>query len=321
MGATHATGGPGKRAPRRPAKREIAARAEAAAESDAASEAASDATSEAAGELVLSEAEVRRVVRLLADALAPDDGRAAKCARLLDGLSAMLGADAWFWLRSRVSPAGGPPISLDFLHGGMIDDRRLAVYAERTLHVRGEPPEHAAMRKLLAEGKPFTIERRRAVPDPVWRDADNARYVREFGLDEHLYSWVPLRETGGGTLLSGCVLFRAAGKPAFAARACRLVHLVMSEAPPLHTMGLDVTLADRLADELAPLTNRMRQLLALLLEGLTVPAAARRMYLSEHTVKDYCKAIYRHFGVRSRPALMRRLMSGMSPPPPPPPPR
>ena len=117
----------------------------------------------------LTEPEVARLVRLLADALTPDDGREAKVRRLMDGLAAWLDADGWFWVRSRIrpDPAAGPPVNLDFLFGGEVDHAAVAAYADRTLEIDGVPPEHPPMYRLLGEGRPFTVTRRDIVSDDV----------------------------------------------------------------------------------------------------------------------------------------------------------
>ena len=45
-------------------------------------------------------------------------------------------------------------------------------------------------------------------------------------------------------------------------------------------------------------------------EGLTDKQIAGRVHLSPHTVKDYMKAIYRHFGVSSQLELIHRFRFG-----------
>ncbi len=50
----------------------------------------------------------------------------------------------------------------------------------------------------------------------------------------------------------------------------------------------------------------MRQVLACLLEGDGDKQIAARLRLSLHTVNEYTKVIFRHFGVRSRPELLTR---------------
>ena len=255
------------------------------------------------GEVTFGEADVRRALRLLAEALTPDDGRAAKVQRLMDGLCTLTASDGWLWVRSRVSAEGGSPVNIDFLYGGQIDDHALASWAGRSLEVHGEPPEHAEMRRRLLLGQPFTVSRTDCVDDVTWRAKPNADTLDELGFDEVLYSWVPLAEAGGSYLLSGCVLLRRPGRGAFGGGEARLAHLVFGEAQPLHTHGLHA----ELADELAALSPRTRQVLALIVDGLSNKQVAQRLNLSPYTVGDHLKAIHRHFGVSSRAELLRHL--------------
>ncbi|MCU1591622.1 MAG: transcriptional regulator, LuxR family [Frankiales bacterium] len=59
----------------------------------------------------------------------------------------------------------------------------------------------------------------------------------------------------------------------------------------------------------ARLTKRETEVLEAALGGLADRAIARSLLLSEHTVQDHLKAIYRKAGVRSRGELVARLLS------------
>jgi DNA-binding NarL/FixJ family response regulator len=67
------------------------------------------------------------------------------------------------------------------------------------------------------------------------------------------------------------------------------------------------------ATELPP---RLRQTLECLLAGDTERQVALKLSLSVHTVHDYVKALYTHFGVSSRGELLSKWMqtSGQLPP-------
>jgi len=251
----------------------------------------------------LDEAGLTQALHLLSEALAPDDGRAARCRRVMDGLCGLIDADAWFWPRSRI-PAGGAPVNLDFLYGGALNAEGFARLTERALEATGIPSEHPPMRKLHGGGVHFTAGRRQMVDDDTWRSDPTMAPLRRAGFDELLYSWLPLNIRQSGTLLSGGVFLRAKGKPAFEPRHGRLVHLVLAECASLHLDGLDHV------DEtpLAELTPRQRTVLAQLVDGHAVPQTAAHLGLSVHTVNDHVKAIYRHFDVQSRAELMSRLL-------------
>ena len=48
-------------------------------------------------------------------------------------------------------------------------------------------------------------------------------------------------------------------------------------------------------------------MVALVLRGNNVPAVARKLYISENTVRDHMKSIYRKAGVHSRQELIDLL--------------
>jgi DNA-binding CsgD family transcriptional regulator len=55
------------------------------------------------------------------------------------------------------------------------------------------------------------------------------------------------------------------------------------------------------------LSQRERELVSLLLEGLDTRELASRLFISRHTVQDHLKSIFDKVGVRSR----RELVSGV----------
>ena len=61
----------------------------------------------------------------------------------------------------------------------------------------------------------------------------------------------------------------------------------------------------------ADLTARERQTLRHLLKGRSESEVARLMKLKTSTVHVYVKAIYIKFGVRSRPKLMAKFLTGI----------
>jgi len=254
-------------------------------------------------EFTLTEAEVRGVVRLLAEALTPDDGRPAKVRRLCNGLARMIGADGWLCLRTRVAP-GRPPVNIDFVYGGDMGSEQLAAWSARSLESAGRPVEHPAMDRLLAAGRPFTATRPQLVADEAW-DADPTRPpMRRAGLDELMYAWVPIERDQRGTLLSGGCLLRHTGRSAFNPRDAAITHLIFQESSGLHAAELPGEV-EPLAESLTP---RQRVVLAQLIDGCSARQIAANLGLSLHTANDHIKAIYKHFEVQSRAELMRRFM-------------
>lgn len=256
--------------------------------------------------ILLDENQVRSIVRLLAQALTPDDGRTQKVRRMMDGLSQMISADGWVFYRSRLDPQGKEPANIDYSYGGAFDDKSLAAYADYSFQVYEEPPEFQALKSLIIAGEHFTKSRQDLVPDAIWRSGRFDQHIQRMGLDTSVYSVVPLMERNGGLVSSSAVFFRKPDRPDFDPVEARVVHWVISECGPLHRDGLDV----EHIDEMVSLTPRQRSVLVLLMDGLTQKQVADRLYLSTHTVGDHVKAVYRHFNVNSRAGLLRHFIQG-----------
>ncbi len=93
-------------------------------------------------------------------------------------------------------------------------------------------------------------------------------------------------------------MIRGSDEPPFSARDRRLLRILAAELMPL--------VGARLADSTSPvmkLTPRQHLTLRLLLAGGSEAEVAREMNLSPSTLHKYVIALYRLFGVKSRPAL------------------
>jgi DNA-binding NarL/FixJ family response regulator len=62
-------------------------------------------------------------------------------------------------------------------------------------------------------------------------------------------------------------------------------------------------------DKVLNLSPRQRQVLSFLLAGHSLKEVAQKLELSEHTVGDYVKRIYKHFSVSSRAELSALFIS------------
>ena len=87
--------------------------------------------------------------------------------------------------------------------------------------------------------------------------------------------------------------------------AAELAHV----ASRLQSLSYSASLTDRAgvpidAPGLRELSARERQILALLMQSLRVPAIAERLFISPSTVRNHLKAIYRKVGVASQRELI-----------------
>lgn len=92
---------------------------------------------------------------------------------------------------------------------------------------------------------------------------------------------------------------------------------VMIEAAPLEGRGegeIAVTLRDATAGEtfdrlcrVYALSQRERELVALVVAGLDTRAITKRLFISRHTVQDHLKSVFGKVGIHSRRELLARL--------------
>lgn len=119
-------------------------------------------------------------------------------------------------------------------------------------------------------------------------------------LAEHV-SHVPDDTVGG---VRGFVLHRGLGERRFGLRERNLLSLFHQELFVLFKEGR-LTRRDRPEMDLTP---RQRQVVELLLAGISEKQVAHELQISRHTVNDHIKAIYQRLGVNSRGELMARFV-------------
>ncbi|MBX9585118.1 MAG: helix-turn-helix transcriptional regulator, partial [Gemmataceae bacterium] len=101
---------------------------------------------------------------------------------------------------------------------------------------------------------------------------------------------------------AGAGLGRAAARPDFTPRATAIVQAVCAAVGSL-VGGPLARFADPGPSVPPP---RCRQVLRCLLEGEGDKQIAAKLGLSRHTVNEYTKRVYRHFGVEGRTELLAR---------------
>jgi DNA-binding CsgD family transcriptional regulator len=140
--------------------------------------------------------------------------------------------------------------------------------------------------------------RDQAVDDRTWFDSPfYNESLRLWEFDEMLASVCDLP---GGRRQNAVIAFRQLGGGIFRRRERRLVRLLHRELGRHFGMAL-ATLDDPSPSDLTP---RLRDTLRCLLEGDGEKQVAARLGVSTLTVHCYVKALYRHFGVASRPELL-----------------
>jgi DNA-binding CsgD family transcriptional regulator len=144
--------------------------------------------------------------------------------------------------------------------------------------------------------------REELVEDDAWYGSE---YVQSFLIDAHLDHAIYSCTRGlAPTVVHGLGFHRERGDAPFDESDRALVHLFQLQCERFFASPAKaVTAALRMN-----LSPRQRETLSLLLGGFADKEIADAMGISPYTVNQYCKSIYRHFGVRSRASLISLVL-------------
>lgn len=252
----------------------------------------------------LSLTDVEQMVHLLAQAADPTVELSVPDRKrlLLDGVGQLIDADIWAWSTAIVKST--PPfdaMTTCFIDGGFRDEKERTTFYERLI----EPSVGLVMQRrlvdIMRDQKPITLPIQEYVEDELWHGQAGQTW-RASGFHHCLISNYPISET----VLSGIGFHRRAGRPDFTERDQMIVHVIFQQVDWLHRHGTDVPASGKVLN----LSVRERQVLFLILGGDSRKDIARQLELSEHTVGDYFKSIYKRFEVSSRAELLSHFITG-----------
>jgi DNA-binding CsgD family transcriptional regulator len=241
--------------------------------------------------------QARELLRLVNEA--HETAPQARAHHLIAGLRSIVGAaSAGCVIDVDFSPAGKGRSSGVALAGW--DDAALRSFA--IVEQRGST-FHPAVRALMkrtpkAKGSVVTATRERLVGDRGWYGSPFVEgYLSRSCLDQGLFSSFRIES---GDVVSGLGLYREKGDPPFSEADVALVEL-------FHVgCGRMLRDAARPVDDpiRVALPRRAREALDQLLKGLSNKEIAANMEISQFTVNQYTKLLYRHFDVSSRSSLI-----------------
>ena len=219
---------------------------------------------------------------------------------LLNRLASLIGADAWTWSWGRGSPTEDTVTLLAALDHGFSDKQRRH-YMEWVMsddcHLDYRP---RVIPRINDQGQ-VTTRRCDAYSDQEWSNNPALRkMLNRCGWE----SWVHCVRHFANQNWSYMGFFRNADRPDFSLQDAALVDLSMRRIQWLHTT-VDETLPP---EAFANITLRQRDVMLMLLEGLSRKQIAHQMGITEDTVGDHIKAIYKHFQVRSATELAGRFL-------------
>lgn len=253
-------------------------------------------------EPVLSESDVRAMVRLLGEVAGLDADIPAKKRFLMNGVCELVNAEKWLWNYGVFGTRDDIGAGFMMIHDGWTD-REMATVYQAQYDITRPPPDLEHYLAAVTRRQPFTRARWQMVSDDDWYASPHCQHYRKGIADDFIVSFYPLPESD---VWSVAGLYHNWDGSRFSSRDVRIVHVMMTEIPWLHMQGLPSD-GGRDVHKLSP---RQRTVLNMLLEAHGKKQIAYHLGLSEWTVNDYIKAIYRHFNVSSRAELLRRFMVG-----------
>jgi DNA-binding CsgD family transcriptional regulator len=248
-----------------------------------------------------SESTIEQVVELIGPLTVDHSPPDARRHSLVKGLAKLVGSDFTFWAWGRGHPERGPVVPVAIISiGGSVATMRgwttlaLSPLVDREIRTPIAPlarPQQATLRRDL-----FT--------DARWAGSElRAEIGKTIRMDEWLHA---VRYCGPDTWCNFW-LSRKIGRPPFDERERLILDLILRHVTLLHSVEAD---GDLPADMMLGLTHRQRTVLLSLLDGQSRKLIADSLEISEHTVNEHVKALFKHFRVRSVPALAAKFLRG-----------
>ncbi len=224
-----------------------------------------------------------------------------KRVRLMDEIAAIVGADSWVWAFSPLLKPGAQPVYLVQNRGGF-DEGRISRLLMAIEHPDSGEMTAPFAQAMMESGAQVTRIRQQIVPDQRFFNSPSLPLWQEANVGPLMLSARPLEGKG----IAMCAFYRAVAAPEFTPREARIAHIVLTGVPWLH----EESVPHPQANDIPKLPPRCRLILNQLVQGRARKEIAADLVLSLHTVNDYIKQIFKHFGVHSQTQLIARLRNG-----------
>lgn len=241
------------------------------------------------------------MVRILGEVASMKPSSDAQRAFLMKELAALVGADAWVWGVAPQLEPGKQPVYLYQQTGGF-DDVRMSRYLVAVDHPDTGEMTWPLAKAMIEAGSQVTRLVDQIVPEERFLNSPAWPFWQAADIGPILITLHPLPHSG-----VSCVgFYRSVDKPKFALREARVAHIVLSEVPLLHEVGLP----HQAASTTPRLPPRCRLILNHLVTGLSRREIATHLKLSKNTVDGYMKLIFKHFQAHSQVELMSKFHHG-----------
>lgn len=255
----------------------------------------------------LGEIDVRAIVSILGKSLSGDGDFSEKRSRVLNGIAGLISARSWFWAVTAFDTAAlesetpGQPKTTVLDKSGFTEEQ-FAAYVESQRH-----PDMAWIAAPLFEACNATegrVTRHRLQMHP--REALENSEVNDLFVKAGMGPIIISQKKKVDNSTAVIAFCRPSGAEEFDARETKIAHIILSEIEWLH----ENSWPEYPETQAAMLSVRLTSILNLLLEGDPRKMIAQKLGLSEYTVSDYVKAIYKHFDVHSHTELILRFTKG-----------
>lgn len=250
----------------------------------------------------LPESSVRAIVRLLSDVTIAPGSVTVKKRLLATGLSEMIGADYWLWNVAKLVP-GEIPVAISLLHN--LSDKQIASITEANYKGLLQSLDQKFITRM-DPGRHITRRGDQIVSREEFERSEGGRVYLEQLDFSYGYLFTAFPVPGQDHVFSIMGVWRRLGRPEFTPDESRIAHIVFQEVGWLHQLGVP----EVEAESVAVLRPRLQTVLTLLVEGQSPREIGERLGISEHTVREYTKDVYAHFGVSKRVDLINRFASG-----------
>lgn len=252
----------------------------------------------------LSLATVAELIEVVAKAADPtrDTSLAERKLALVAEIARLTKTDVWIFTTGVLNPdVAGDAMCTCLADGGFRNEQERADFLRHIIL-----PDMAAIAQrplydALTKRQSDTRSRRQMIDQRRWHATGSARRWNAIGFEDFILSVYPAGESGYTAL----GLHRRLGSPYYTKRDCTLVHLLFQHSLWLHQSTGQVSDPS----ELISLSPRERQVMIYLMKGDSRKQVAHKLRLSEHTVTDYLKEIYRKFNVNSRAELLAKFIA------------
>jgi DNA-binding CsgD family transcriptional regulator len=249
----------------------------------------------------ITEDDFHAVVRILGEIAAMDATPDEKRQHLMTELALLIGTDAWLWGSAPFIEPGKQPVFLFQNRGGLDEDRASKLF------MAIEHPDTGAMTAPIAQamvetGRHVTRLRQDIISDERFLNSPAFPFWKAANVGPIILSLRPI-EGYGNTVIA---FYRPVSAPAFTPREARIAHIVLSEVSWLHHEGMP----HQSSHKVPLLPPRCRLILHQMLLGRSRKEISADLGISLHTVNDYTKQIFAHFGVHSQTQLIARFRNG-----------